>query len=308
MSALDDFVKIDAFEEAIKIAIDEVVKDGVPYNLNFSGKFRFSTDLLAQTQFPESEALARDYQSVEPPKALHFSHGQYIGEQGIPNLIEQLKVKQNSNRAIISLISQQDIFNSEDSPIPSFMVIQCAIEDRMLFITTYFRALEVSEFLKVNLEEIRMIALEVYKELLSFNEVALNLIAFRAYHQPGMNVLLKCKLDQLDAVKILLLLQTNPQSIPDLLKEKATHSTVISTDSLLILKRIITDDEVRAGLPFEIDAMRMKDLLDAAIAAGEALSAIRAKASHHPEIATKTQEFNGFITQAAEAFKLCLEH
>ena len=83
---------------------------------------------------------------------LHINHGSYIGD-GLEHIIDELKNKPSSNRALFSLISQKDISKSGDNPIPSFMIFQTCIDDNILYCSVYFRALEVSTFLRINTEE-----------------------------------------------------------------------------------------------------------------------------------------------------------
>jgi thymidylate synthase len=99
-------------------------------------------------------SLAKDYQNPVKPPSLYINHGEYITSDGIVHIINELKLKQTSNRALLSLINQEDIIGSGDNPIPSFMVLQFSLEGEELYVTTYFRALEVANFLNVNLEEI----------------------------------------------------------------------------------------------------------------------------------------------------------
>ncbi|NOT37621.1 MAG: hypothetical protein HOP11_09625 [Saprospiraceae bacterium] len=130
------------------------------------------TNLILTGEFPISEAnsdwvniyhhKAKNWQAIACPPILEFNHGQFIDKYkkkyhitGVNFLISELKQKADSNRACLSLMDMDSIINKKDNPIPSFMLMQVSMSDdnSQLSITSYYRALEVSEFLKINIAE-----------------------------------------------------------------------------------------------------------------------------------------------------------
>src|SRR4051794_35392915 len=128
-----DFVKITRFEEALELARRIVAAFGKSYELNFSLKVSFDVELTKTAQLPDVESLAEDFQKFERPKRLHLSHGEFITEKGLPYIVDELRNKHTSNRAVMSLISQKDIIGKGDQPIPSFMVLQFGLEGDELY-------------------------------------------------------------------------------------------------------------------------------------------------------------------------------
>jgi thymidylate synthase len=130
------------------------------------------TNLILTGEYPIGEAnsdwvniytqKAKNWQAHPCPPILEFNHGQFIDKYkkkyritGINYLINELKQKTDSNRACLSLMDMDSIINKKDNPIPSFMLMQVSMSDdgSLLSITSYYRALEVSEFLPINIAE-----------------------------------------------------------------------------------------------------------------------------------------------------------
>ncbi|MEC0313654.1 hypothetical protein P8797_11505 [Bacillus subtilis] len=150
--------EVEHFDQIIELAKAQA-NESHNYKLNFNLPIKISATHLSEPHFPDVEDIARDYHQEEKPSRLYLSHGQYYkGPDGIKYIINELNNKSDGNRAVLSLINQADIVGSGDNPIPSFMVMQFSRENQKdLYVTTYFRALEVSKFLRINLEEFRLI-------------------------------------------------------------------------------------------------------------------------------------------------------
>lgn len=194
--------EITNLEDISRKAISKIPNES--YLVNFDLKVKFNRDLV-NTSIRDVESLAKDFQESECPETLYMNHGEYINKKtdGIQNVINELK-KEKSNRSLISLINQEDIIDSKDNPIPSFIILQCSIEDGIkLYVTTYFRALEVATFLRVNTEEIRLIVKRILNSYLAVKEIYLNIIAFRAYNKPERISLIKPKIDLFGESEIL---------------------------------------------------------------------------------------------------------
>jgi len=99
----------------------------------------------------------------------------------------------------------QDIIGSHDDPIPSFMVLQFgfpADDDRLLVCSAYFRALEVVEFLPVNIAEMCLIIRSLRAAFPNFIEIDFSIHAFKAYAKLGFHCLEKAALDRLNGAAV----------------------------------------------------------------------------------------------------------
>ena len=138
----------------------KVCKKGRVTNLVLTGRYpiKEATSDWVNIYSPE----AKNWQAQKCPKKLEFNHGQYIDRYrtkhkttAINFLINELRGRVDSNRACLSLIDTGSIINTKDNSIPSYMLTQVSMDDdrSTLSITSYYRALEVSEFLPINLAE-----------------------------------------------------------------------------------------------------------------------------------------------------------
>lgn len=280
---MDKYKKINSFNQIIKIAQSEIHNE---YKLNFNVKVKFDIELINK-EIESIHSLAVSFQKKVCPSNLYMNHGTYIHKKdnGIQNIIDELKTKQNSNRAIISLISQEDIVGSGDNPIPSFMILQFSIENsKDLYVSVYFRALEVTRFLEVNIEEIRIIIESLKKEFLNINKVFLNIIAFRAYKKENISVLERAKLDQLSQIKIFGILKKEPAHLVKLLEEKSKTFTVIEYESYSEILECIEDDNSQEEINKAYKKPIVKNILRKLIEISKELKKDREKSSHSKQI------------------------
>ena len=281
-----EYELIAELEEISKKAKEKIATE--QYLINFDLKFKFPTNLLSNCMSSVYED-ALNFQNPVCPEGLHMNHGEYIHKfgNGINNVIKQLKEKQASNRAIISLINQENIMESKDNPIPSFMILQFSIEHgTKLYVTTYFRALEVSKFLKINTEEIRQIIKKILDNFLSVDEVYLNIIAFRAYIDGSINPLKKTKIELLNQREFLrfLRVESNLDDLIELLEEKKLSSTVIEYESFQNILDWLQDPEysslIHTNLKKTLIIQILKEIIDILVH----LKSLREKTSHNAEI------------------------
>lgn len=140
-----DYKKIENLENIADDATSAIADGSSVFN-NYLA-YEFDIKLVTDSELANVSDDAKNWADDICPDSLHFNHGSYlIG--GMDHLIGELNNKPSSNRALLSLISQKDVSNSRDKPIPSFMVFQTSIEDGVLYCTTYFRALEISTLFK----------------------------------------------------------------------------------------------------------------------------------------------------------------
>jgi hypothetical protein len=278
------------------------------YLINFDLKVTFKKNLINNCMSSVYQD-ALDFQNPVCPDTLHMNHGEYIHKcgDGINNVINQLKEKHASNRAIISLINQENIMESKDTPIPSFMILQFSIEDSTkLYLTTYFRALEVSKFLRINTEEIRQIIEKILAKNIQLNEIYLNIFAFRAYIDLDINPLKKPKIDtydKQDILKYLLKEQSNLNELIELLNEKNTSSTVIRYLSFQNIIDWINDSNfnsiIHSDLKKPLVNQYFKEIVDILVE----LEKLREQTSHNELIDEKQKLYKNNLNQLIKVLR-----
>lgn len=269
---------------------------GKDHLFNLELNYEFGCEILKGEGISEFTELARGWMADEKPEDLHINHGSYIVD-GMTYLIEELRRKPSSNRAILSLLNQAGINESGDDPIPSFMIFQAGIEEDVLYCTVYFRALEVSSFLRLNLEEIRLRIQKIYEVLLSFSKVRLVIHAFRAYNNPKTSKLRKAALDRMDGVDIAELVLGDVKQIPDLIIEKASDSTVVSSASLRYLEKAVRNRWQGDGKE------RILSGLAKVIKSSDLVRDLRLRHSHHQEVTTASTDLYNSMLGLAEVFR-----
>jgi hypothetical protein len=265
------------------------------YLLNFDLRVEFDGILLQTPQLLDAAQFANQYQNPVRPPELYFSHAEFYGDAGIEYIKTELQQKPDSNRAVLSLISTKDIVGKGDDPIPSFLVLQFALAEQYLYVTAYFRALEVEQFLPVNLEEVRLIASQLRRRGLSFSRVRLAIFAFRAYANAAQGVLVRPQLD-IEAEESWKIsdLMTQPVSVMiDMLREKQTHATAVDLrpfeTMLVILRRAPEYLSPAYRLPAAAKLMK------ACVAAGAHLQERRRASSHSGDLKSVAEAYNAAI-------------
>lgn len=286
-----EYKTITSLEEVSGLAIKEI--NGDDYRINFNLKVNFHKELITK-KMEDVYQDALDFQNSSLPASLYMNHGEFIHKfgDGIKNVVNQLKEKHASNRAIISLINQEDIMESKDNPIPSFMVLQFSIENHdQLYVTAYFRALEVSKFLRINTEEIRQIIEKIFLEHRSLEQVFLNIFAFRAYINSDINPLKKPKIDTFTQKNIFKYLkkEKNLSDFIGLLNEKKTSSTVIEYSSFEDILSWLEDEEFSDQIHSSLTKPIVISILKEIIFLSKSLKDLREKVSHSQEL-TDTQD------------------
>lgn len=294
-----EYEEIADLEDISRKAIEKI--DSKSYLINFDLRVTFDKNVL-NAKMSDVYQDALDFQNKKCPDTLHINHGEFIHRagDGIENVITQLKDKQASNRAIISLINQCEIMNSKDNPIPSFMILQFSIENNTeLYVTTYFRALEVSKFLRINTEEIRQIIEKILNKHKTLTKINLNIFAFRAYVNKDINPLKKPKIDLLKERNFLTYLKkdANLEDLIKLLEEKKASSTVIehlSFENIIgwledVDNSLLIHPKLKKALVIKIFKEIVEILMD--------LKDLRETTSHNTEIDTKQTEYQQKVDQ-----------
>lgn len=218
---------------------DNVVKkvsSHILENLIITGTFKIS-ELDDNSFLQLNEKKANDWKMVDCPPHLYFNHGHYITEKGYKFLKEELKRKKNSHRACLSLINMKDIIGSGDKPIPSFMNLQASYSNSdktKLLVTSYYRALEVSQFLKINIAETCLTIKELIHEFDDIETFELTIIAFKAQIMENFHCLEKAEIDRID--NHLLSIHTHDKDKESLLRllqdKKDREESIIETKGL----------------------------------------------------------------------------
>jgi len=271
------------------------------HEFNFQIRTSCSVAELNAGEITDVAELAQKWREPQCPKELYINHGSYFGD-GVQHIIRELRTKPTSNRALYSLIAQDEISNSNDDPIPSFLVLQCAIDNRVLHCTTYFRALEVIHFLRINIEEIRLTLVQICNALPDIASCELVINAFRAYTNSQLGTLLRPRLDLMEADELLFELNENPGSFSALLKEKARAQTVVDLTSLRHLQRIF----LRAKMLPRVVQDRLpaiSSVLENAIALGESFRQLRTNGSHGDGVQQRATEFSTSLHKLADFFE-----
>jgi len=261
---------------------------------NWKLSFECAAEDLCKLEMTDVRADAEAWRSEAVPADFYFTHAQFYTD-GVKHIINELKDKPTSNRALYSLIAQDHIRATGDNPIPSFLVLQCQIDNDVLYCTCYFRALEVSRFFKINLEEIRQTLVEIHIGVPRFSKVHLTIFAFRAYTDKNRSSLRRPKLETLHDDELLALLidtADNPvRTLDSMLRELREAVTAVSAEKLESLKRILSYNRPQIKIPKELKKPLFIDKLEAAIAATTALAELRRKGSHGGAVDAATQTY-----------------
>lgn len=288
------------FEQIVKFAETLVKESGRDVQLNFTLQVAFDATLLKEPQLQDVSQLASDWQAIDRPETLHFSHGQYIGEDGIQYIVDELRSKPDSNRALMSLISQEHLVGSGDTPIPSFMILQFSRVGETLYATAYFRALEVSKFFRINVEEIRLICERIRSDQRDIQLIHLTVHAFRAYFNRNINTLEVPRLDLLREVHLLKILESDPSELAGLIRDKKKHTTVINSNPFRLIAGLLADNKLSQKIPSHPNKPLIDRLLAEIIAKSQKLSDSRKSSSHHNDVQQDAEALAELIGQLAE--------
>lgn len=187
-------ITAESFGELVQEALEACGQSPV---LNMLLNINLSLPVIEDDFLKTYLADARKWQSAEVPEDLHFTHGHYMHRHSdsIEYLIAELKGKPTGNRACISLVDTRDIMQSKDGQLPSFLILQAGIDDSTLILTAYYRALEVSKFLPINLAEMALVAEKIWPSIPALKALDLTIHAFRAHSSPNFRTHTRSKLD-----------------------------------------------------------------------------------------------------------------
>lgn len=277
----------------------DACRGGAVINLLLEGRYDFAAldEPFLATYLPQAEM----WQSKTPPDRLYMSHGQYIHRHGdgIKYLIDELVKKPTGNRAVISLIDMKDLIESADDPRPSFMLFQAGFESGnkdLVYVTLYYRALEVSQFLPINLAEASLLLKQIQAKIPEVRTFHLLIHAFRAYQDPDFNCLVRSDLDAANLAEIeAAAIGIEARKIHGWLGSKLQAATVVEVDALtLLLAAVEKVKEYPAALV---------DSLNLAVLDLVRLSALRRAGSHVELIGETKARANQHLTAAMRALE-----
>jgi hypothetical protein len=225
------YQSISAFDTIISDAVSGC-SSGPVHNLLLA--YEFSPELINSPFVKLHERKAQEWQANPAPANLFFSHGQYFhGENGIQYVIKELKAKSSSRRALLSLAGMDAFMESGDRAIPSFMIAQFAIDSDILYVTEYFRAIEVGSFLPINVTEAVLLVKRIVEAIRQPRVIRLSMLAFHAHLTPTFHCLEKAAVDMLKGGEIgVVVAQKNISQLIEWLEGKKWFESEIATHGL----------------------------------------------------------------------------
>ncbi|WBW95256.1 metallophosphoesterase family protein [Oceanirhabdus sp. W0125-5] len=251
----------ESVKEVYEKVVVETERRKCIYNIGINVKTKYQNfEKEIMDNFKENIEIAKDWQEKNVPESLYYNHGMYMKTEdvwGIEYIIEELKAKATSSRAIIPLINFSDVAKSKDDFLPSMDVIQFGFKDESkttVFLTVYLRALEVKNFLKINLCEIYLMIKVIKEEIRSIDSINVNIFAFRAQYKEKYGCFKKAAIDHLSESDLTIkLIDKEYQDIIVMLKEKLDlNETVIQDKGLTSLNSAISSVVKRGSCSEEL--------------------------------------------------------
>lgn len=284
-----DYQRVGSLEDVWRQATERC-SDGAVFNLILAHEFEIG---LAESPFVVlHEDAARNWQSETRPKNLPFSHGEYFhGTKGIDHIVQELRSKTTSRRALISLVNMDDLLASGDQPIPSFLIAQCGIEGDSLYVTAYFRALETIKFLPINLAEVALLIRRLRNEFPQLRLVRLLIIAFRAYSEPDF-VLDRAQMDIEPRGAIAMAVSKREIArLTSWLENKKKSRSLFEVGAIEEMRNAMDAESSTYPLP-------VRNAMQEAIASLEALADLRSRASEGERLEMERNRFVGALDKA----------
>lgn len=292
-----DFTKIEELEWIEREAIARC-RDGEIVNLRLA--IEFDVSLLTSRFVAIHEEKALQWQAEKRPRNLLFTHGEYFrGERGLRHVAQELRARRGSRRALLSLIAMDDILRAKDRPIPSFMILQFGRDGDTLYATAYFRALEVSRFLAVNVTEVCLIAGRMCRELrgvVDVRAVRLLLVAFKAYRDENFT-LERAEIDCQRRGAVALAVRDGEFSrVARWCEDKAKNRSFIERHGVLEIATAL--DTGQGSYP-----VRLRDAIRGAVESMSAVKVLRGRMSSGEELDRAYGAFAAAMGTAAVEFR-----
>jgi len=212
--------------------------------------------------FKEYIEQAVEWQADKVNRKWYFNHGERMrckDKDGLDYIIDELRKKPTSSRAIIPLMNFSDIIDytdDDDKYLPSLISVQFGFNNEPnepiseLICTVYLRSLEVANFLKINLCEVFIMCEKIIKKRIrDIQTIDLHIFAFRTVHKLNFGCFRIAELDRMarnneTADLFLSVHNKNVNEIVKLLEEKRKfEETKIIVDGIYCLKNILNHKE-----------------------------------------------------------------
>lgn len=256
----------------------------------------FNDQILTATMWQDTDKV---------PDSLYYNHGQYMKYNdvtGIGFVIEELKSKATSSRAIIPLINFKMVVESGDGYLPSFDLVQfgfLAEERTQLIVTLYLRALEVKHFLRINLCEIYLMCKQIKEEIRSIEKINVNIHAFKAQYKENFGCFKRAEIDIIDESEITLSIHDNIDNIVNMLVEKRDlNETVIENRGMTSFFKALQAINKRRPIK-KVLLERSERILNTM----EKLKLEREKTSNYELIGTIEKQLNGQFNEIIDIVK-----
>ena len=195
---------------------------------------------MGQNQFSYFD-LAEKWESITLPPELYFNHGQYFCHQNrtgepkhaIHTIVQQIKDAPTSNRAVLTTFKTDAVLQPRrgDDYLPSLLSIQFSLDNKQntLYVHMNLRALEAGSFLKINICEIHWLLEQIKRDGVTFNNVNIEISAFRVQFRERFKCFLKAEIDNLDSIELAdYVFRADTSQICKMLEEKRDSSETIT--------------------------------------------------------------------------------
>lgn len=326
---LDKYNKIEIFSkisenhfegESLDLIYEDIIavakEQGAIFNFNMNvkttlDKFNESINRL----FSEYIKVAEEWQQKEVPNTLYYNHGQYMfkgGEDPIDYIVNELQRKPTSSRAIIPLINIEDVVKSGDNFLPSLDILQFGFnnnERNELYVTIYLRALEVNNFLKINISEIFVMINKIADKIRSITNLNINIFSFKAQYKEKFSCFRKADIDMIDESKLMIYVMNKKlEEIIKLLKNKCDLSeTVVHIDGIDKLDKCINNYIESQGNEYEIYYIEILNEIKKLKEVMKKLKELREKTSIYKEIMEEETELQSRIHNLIKMFEVLKE-
>lgn len=242
--------------------LDDVTSNDYLLNVKFSlNMYMDEFENEIRKNFSQYKDEAVEWQMDDCPEKLMHNHGSLMkwkDKNWEDFIVELLQRNASNKRAIIPLIDKEWAFKGGDGDFPSLDIIQFGFSDESkndLLVTVYYRALEVKEFLPLNLYELYLMIKRIKKRILSINKVSICLFAFRAEVKKEISRFRKAKIEMLKEAELAVMVAAGKlDDLGELIEEKAAMGdTVIEREWL---------EKLRNSLEAGYDKSNKKEVLE----------------------------------------------
>lgn len=283
----------------------------INFNMNIRSDLNtFNNDV--QTIFHNQINIAEEWQEETPPSTLYYNHGQYMFKgkvDPIEYVINELKDKATSSRAIIPLINMEDVVGSGDNFLPSLDIIQFGFKEdnkEELYVTLYLRALEVNNFLKINLSEVYVMCKKIRERIREISILNITIFSFKAQYREKYSCFRKADIDMIDESDLMMsVVEKDINTIISLLENKHELSeTVVHLDGVEKLERCIKNYNKRKKEVYSEDICNSINDLKKNM---NRLKELRESTSNYTEINQEERKVEVQLQQLIKEFKKLIE-